>query len=95
MIVWQQFTECARPRASAAVGRLEQHTRARRCVFTVVCDADTCNVYLATSFLCVLVSAVVEHFGNFGVLESPAQIYQRPEDVLVLLDKFLPNGQIG
>lgn len=65
------------------------------CAYVLVLRADAANVPLAANFLCVFISAVVEHFGNYAVFSSPAQFYQRPEDVFVLLDKFLPSGQLS
>jgi len=89
----------------------------RRSAYVLVLDAETANVHLAANFLCVFITALVEHFGNFNIFSSAVQVcftylfrghfgnargacsccyqfYHRPEDVFVLLDKFLPNGQL-
>lgn len=64
------------------------------CCFLLILDVEDANVHLAAHFLCVFIAACTEHFGHFGIFQSPVQFYNRPEEVLVLLDKFLPNGQL-
>jgi hypothetical protein len=61
----------------------------------LVCNADTANTSLAAHFLSVFIAVMAEHFGNLNVFEDPTQLFQHPEHVFILLDKFLPNGQIG
>jgi hypothetical protein len=66
-----------------------------RCAMVVVADAQGVNVSLAAHFLCVFAAALVEHFGSFAVFASPQQLLAKPEDAYVLLDAFLPAGQLS
>jgi len=63
--------------------------------YVLISEEENANIHLAANCLCVFLSAMVEHFGNFNIFTSPSQIFHRPEDVFILLDKFLPNGQLS
>lgn len=62
------------------------------CIFTIIAHPDENRLhinYILTHFAKVL----SDHFKNPHVTSQPKEILSKPDEILVLLHHFLPNGQ--
>lgn len=58
--------------------------------FTLICDCSE-NRMLAESVLKTLIRFIQQHV---GLLTSPVEAFSKPERISVILDKFLPQGNL-
>jgi len=63
------------------------------CAYTLICEVDE-NRLLASNFLELFPSILNEHFKNPQISAQPKEFLVKPEEVLLPLHHFLPNGQL-
>eukprot|EP01133_Synstelium_polycarpum_P010768 gene10768-12543_t len=61
--------------------------------FTIICEEDE-NRLLASNFLTMFGSVVVDHFKNTLSKTLSIEVFSKTDEVLVLLHSYLPNGQL-
>eukprot|EP01091_Cochliopodium_minus_P009892 TRINITY_DN2536_c0_g1_i1.p1 TRINITY_DN2536_c0_g1~~TRINITY_DN2536_c0_g1_i1.p1 ORF type:complete len:173 (-),score=30.12 TRINITY_DN2536_c0_g1_i1:55-573(-) len=62
-------------------------------VFTIVCDRNE-NTLLASTFVDIFIKTLNEHFKNDKLFIQPTELLNKPEEVLILLSTYLPNGKL-
>jgi hypothetical protein len=65
----------------------------QKTVFILVCEPEE-NRYLASSFLVIFATLLNDHYKNEQVLTKPKEVLQKPEITLLLLQSYLPSGQL-
>jgi len=61
--------------------------------YILICEEDE-NRLLASQFLNIFTKAIDDHFKKPGVCGYPKEFLSRVEEFLVLMNVFLPNGQL-
>ncbi|EGG16692.1 hypothetical protein DFA_07670 [Cavenderia fasciculata] len=61
--------------------------------FTMICDQDE-NRLLAASFLTSFSNILVDYYKSILSKSSPQEIFSRSDEILVLLNSYMPNGQL-
>ncbi|KAL6042112.1 hypothetical protein QOT17_024593 [Balamuthia mandrillaris] len=63
----------------------------RNTAMLLVCEPDE-NRYLAANFLSLFASVLAEHFKSPAITAKPKELLSRPEEIMLLLEVYLPNG---
>jgi len=66
----------------------------RKSVIYSLCCQEEENSLLASQFLHLFPKILDEHYKKPGISSSPKEFLSRPEEFLVLLHFFLPNGHL-
>jgi len=62
-------------------------------VFVIICEPDE-NRLLASNFLSLLPRILIDNFKNPQLTIQPKEMLLKPEEVLILIQSYLPNGQL-
>lgn len=62
------------------------------CIFTMIANPDENRLHI-NYLLAHLAKVFADHFKNPHITSQPKEILSKPDEILVLMNQFLPNGQ--
>eukprot|EP00005_Dracoamoeba_jomungandri_P013421 CAMPEP_0174271228 /NCGR_PEP_ID=MMETSP0439-20130205/47168_1 /TAXON_ID=0 /ORGANISM="Stereomyxa ramosa, Strain Chinc5" /LENGTH=149 /DNA_ID=CAMNT_0015361087 /DNA_START=92 /DNA_END=541 /DNA_ORIENTATION=- len=65
----------------------------QHCAFVLICEEDE-NRLLASNFIRKFAIIVMDHFKNTQLAMNPKEVSAKLDEILLLLDNFLPDGQL-
>jgi len=65
----------------------------QRVALVVICEVDE-NQYLAANFLTLFANLLMDQYKSANILTKPKELLNKPEEMLMLLQTYLPNGQL-